>query len=183
MRIISGEFKGKKILIPKDKFTRPLKDMVKESIFNILEHSNSFFFKIKKANILDLFSGSGSFGLECISRGAGHVTFFENYPVAISILNKNIIKLNCSSKIKIYKKDIFNTNFKILKKFDLIFIDPPFKNKKISELISKIKSTNILNKNGLIVIHRQFNYKDKFPSNFIIVKEKIYGKSKIFIGS
>tara|TARA_B100000029_G_scaffold132475_1_gene126367 strand:- start:795 stop:1346 length:552 start_codon:yes stop_codon:yes gene_type:complete len=183
MRIISGEFKGKKILQPKDKLTRPLKDMVKESIFNILEHSNLFLFKIKKAKILDLFSGSGSFGLECISRGADHVTFFENYSAALSVLNKNINKLNCSSKIMICEKDIFSIELKNLKKFDLIFIDPPFKNEKISELIFKIKNSNILNKNGLIVLHRQVNNKDKFSDNFHIYKEKIYGKSKIFIGN
>ena len=183
MRIISGELKGKKILLPNDKMIRPLKDMVKESIFNILEHSNLFLFKIKKAKILDLFSGSGSFGLECISRGADHVTFFENYSVALSVLNKNINKLNCSSKIKICEKDIFSTKLKNLKKFDLIFIDPPFKSEKISELILEIKNANLLNKKGLIVLHRQNNSKDKFSSNFHIAKEKIYGRSKIFIGN
>ena len=183
MRIISGELKGKKILLPKDKTTRPLKDMVKESIFNILEHSNLFSFKFKKARILDLFSGSGSFGLECISRGAKHVTFFENSSVALLVLNKNIDKLNCYSKIKICKQDIFNTDLKNLKKFDLIFIDPPFKSEKISELILKIKNSNFLNKNGLIVLHRQNNSNDKFSNNFNILKKKIYGKSKIFIGN
>ena len=68
MRIISGIFKGKKLIIPKDKHTRPLKDNVKESIFNILEHSNLINYKISNSNVLDLFSGVGSFGLECISR-------------------------------------------------------------------------------------------------------------------
>ena len=182
MRIISGEFKGRKILLPKDKLTRPLKDIVKESIFNMLEHSNLFYFKIRNAKVLDLFSGSGSFGLECISRGASHVTFFENYPAAVSVLKKNIDKLNCSLKTKIYKQDIFNTNLKIFKKFDLIFVDPPFKNEKVSELILKIKNSNIMNKKGLIILHRQNNNKDKFSRNFNIIKESIYGKSKIFIG-
>ena len=79
MRIISGNFKGKKIFQPKDKSTRPLKDLTKESIFNIIEHSNLFNIKIEKSHILDLFSGVGSFGLECVSRRALSVTFFENY--------------------------------------------------------------------------------------------------------
>ena len=79
MRIISGNFKGKTIFQPKDKSTRPLKDLTKESIFNIIEHSNLFNIKIEKSHILDLFSGVGSFGLECVSRGALSVTFFENY--------------------------------------------------------------------------------------------------------
>ena len=79
MRIISGSFKGKKILEPKDQFTRPLKDLTKESLFNILIHSKKFDIKIKTSNILDLFSGVGSFGLECLSRQASFVTFIENY--------------------------------------------------------------------------------------------------------
>ena len=70
MRIISGKFKGKKINLPKDKVTRPLKDLVKESVFNVIKHSNNIHINIEKSIILDLFSGSGSFGLEAISRGA-----------------------------------------------------------------------------------------------------------------
>ena len=70
MRIISGNFKGKKILLPKDKLTRPLKDLTKESIFNILKHSKLLNVELENSNILDLFSGVGSFGLECLSRGA-----------------------------------------------------------------------------------------------------------------
>ena len=79
MRIIAGNFKGKKILIPKDKKTRPLKDLTKESIFNIINHSNKFQVNLKNANVLDLFSGVGSFGIECLSRGANKVIFIENY--------------------------------------------------------------------------------------------------------
>ena len=86
MRIIAGDFKGKKILQPKDKLTRPLKDLTKESIFNIINHSNLININIEKSNILDLFSGVGSFGLECISRGSLSVTFFENYTKVIKIL-------------------------------------------------------------------------------------------------
>ena len=77
MRIISGKFKGKKLFLPQDKNTRPLKDLVKESIFNLLEHSAQIKKKIKSASVLDLFSGSGSFGLECISRGSQEVYFLK----------------------------------------------------------------------------------------------------------
>ena len=70
MRIIGGNLKGKKILNPKDKSTRPLKDLVKESIFNIIEHSKNEFINLNGAKVLDLFSGTFSFGIECISRGA-----------------------------------------------------------------------------------------------------------------
>ena len=74
MRIISGKFKGIKLFLPSDKNTRPLKDMVKESIFNLLEHSNKFDLRLSNSSVLDLFSGCGSFGIECISVSYTHLT-------------------------------------------------------------------------------------------------------------
>ena len=85
MRIISGLNKGKKLIMPNDKVTRPLKDMAKESIFNILAHSKYINFRIKDSKVLDLFSGIGSFGLECISRGSKFVFFLENYSPVIEL--------------------------------------------------------------------------------------------------
>ena len=92
MRIISGKYKGKKIFQPTDEATRPLKDLTKESIFNIIQHSNLIRNKIENSNILDLFSGVGSFGLECISRGASNIVFYENYQNVLKILKKSKIK-------------------------------------------------------------------------------------------
>ena len=88
MRIISGKFKGKKLHQPLDNLTRPLRDMVKEAIFNFLTHSEHIKINMKEACILDLFSGSGSFGLECISRQAKKVVFCENYEPALRVLKK-----------------------------------------------------------------------------------------------
>ena len=85
MRIISGFFKGKKILEPKDSKTRPLKDLTKESIFNIIKHSNKFKINLVDSFVLDLFCGVGSFGLECLSRGVKKVVFIENYDGVLSI--------------------------------------------------------------------------------------------------
>ena len=77
MRVISGILKGKSIDFLKNSNTRPLKDSVRENVFNILKHSNLIKVKIEKSNIFDLYSGIGSFGIECISRGARKVTFVE----------------------------------------------------------------------------------------------------------
>ena len=93
MRIIAGKFKGSALYLPKNKDTRPLKDQVRESIFNLLTHSNKISFKFEKSNILDLYSGTGSFGLECLSRQANDVCFVEKEKDAIKILKKNIGKL------------------------------------------------------------------------------------------
>ena len=100
MRIISGKFKGKKLSQPLDKLTRPLKDLTKESIFNILEHSNKFKIRVKNSKILDLFSGTGSFGIECLSRDAAFVTFVEHYSNIINILKKILINV----KLKMFLK-------------------------------------------------------------------------------
>ena len=184
MRIISGNFKGKKILEPNDKSTRPLKDLTKEALFNIILHSNKFDMKIKLSHILDLFSGVGSFGLECLSRDASSVTFIENYKGVLPILKKNIISLNYFDKSKIIEKDIFNQlDFNFLNdKFDIIFMDPPFKEKFLSELLKKILESKILSKKGIIIIHRHKNDNDKFSELFNIIEEKTYGISKIIFG-
>ena len=89
MRIISGLLKGKSINFLKNTKTRPLKDSVKENIFNILIHSNFMPTKFDEYNVLDLYSGFGSFGIECISRGAKKVTFIEQDVDASNVLKNN----------------------------------------------------------------------------------------------
>ena len=185
MRIISGKSKGKKILQPKDLNTRPLKDLTKESIFNIITHSNKFNVKLKNSNVLDLFSGIGSFGLECLSRGSSHLTFVENYSNALSVLKKNVLDLNYDKYCEIIEKNIINNlNFKTFqKKFDIIFIDPPYIEKNLSTTLSSIIESEILNNNGIIIIHRHKKKEDNFPKKFNIIEEKTYGISKVIFGN
>ena len=185
MRIIGGVIKGKKISLPEDKTTRPLRDIVKESIFNLLEHTNKFEFKIKNSEILDLFSGSGSFGLECISRGANKVTFLENYRPVLKILKKNILSLNVKKNSLIIEKDCFNYLESInnnVEKYNLIFIDPPFKEKKIKLLVDIIKSKNILKKDGIMIIHRHKKDNIEISKDFKVFEVRNYGISKIIFG-
>ena len=184
MRIISGKFKGRKIFEPVDLKTRPLKDLTKESIFNIIKHSNLIKVDIENSNILDLFSGTGSFGLECISRGASKVTFFENYKSVIKILKKNIHNFGCEKKTNIIEKDIFNKKkFYFDEKFEIIFLDPPYKERKITNIINRIYELDIIKKNGIIILHRHKREKDKFPNKFKPFIEKNYGISKIIFGN
>tara|TARA_B110000211_G_scaffold159492_1_gene180595 strand:+ start:280 stop:846 length:567 start_codon:yes stop_codon:yes gene_type:complete len=184
MRIISGNYKGKKILLPKDKLTRPLKDLTKESIFNIVQHSKLLNVKIEKSNILDLFSGIGSFGLECLSRGAANVTFLESYKEVLIILKKNIDNLNQQNYSNIIEKNIFSkdTLKKLHDKFDIIFMDPPYKEKKLTDLLNIIIELKLLKDNGIIIIHRHKKEKDIFPNEFNIMIKKKYGISKIIFG-
>ena len=177
MRIISGSFKGKKILEPKDKKTRPLKDLTKESIFNIIRHSNKFKINFASSYILDLFSGVGSFGIECLSRGVKKVTFIENYQGVIPLLKKNLLSLKTIQNYEIIEKDIYNENIflELNNEFDIIFLDPPYKDKNLEKLLNEIKDRNVLNKNGIIVLHRHKNEIDYFPPNFHIIEQKVYG--------
>ncbi len=184
MRIIGGNFRGKKILEPKDKETRPLKDLTKESIFNIINHSNKFSINIEKSNVLDLFSGTGSFGLECLSRKAKHVSFVENYKKILPILKKNLSNLKSISNYSIIEKNILiDLNFLEKKeKFDIIFLDPPYKEKEIGNILNNLSKYKALKTNGVIIIHRHKKEDDNFPEKFKIIEEKKYGISKIIFG-
>ena len=186
MRIISGKFRSTKLFIPLDKETRPLKDLTKESIFNTLLHSKKLPFKFKNTNILDLYAGTGSFGLECLSRDANKVIFVENNKNALKILKKNIYKLNIEKKTSVNEYSVFKylseiDNFGY--RMDLIFLDPPYKEKNIFGLINNIIKANIIKKNGIIIIHRNKKSKDNYPNNFKILDVKKYGISKIIFGN
>ena len=186
MRIISGILKGKKILIPHDKNTRPLRDMVKESIFNLIKHSKKLDLDINNSNILDLFSGTGSFGLECFSRGANQIIFIENYIEAIKILKKNIKILKANESCTILEKncfDVFDSNKYFKRKFDIIFIDAPYKEKKINILLDKIKENQILKKDGVLIIHRHKKDKVEITNKIKIIDERSYGISRIIIAN
>src|SRR6056300_589940 len=185
MRIIIGDFKGQKILLKKNYITHTLKYIIKESIFNILNLSNKFSASIEDSNILDLFSGIGSFGIEALSRKAHKVTFVENYSKVLEILETNIDKFRLRKKSRVIKKDIFkNELYKELNdKYDLIFIDAPFKEKKIDLIINNIKKNNLLKKAGIIILHRHSSYQDDFGDILNILESKKYGISKIIFGN
>ena len=181
MRIISGSFKGKKILEPKDIKTRPLKDLTKESIFNIIIHSKKFKINLENSIILDLFSGVGSFGIECLSRNVKKVIFVENYNGVLPLLKRNLENLNLNEKFSVLDYDIYEGNLfsKLENKFDIIFLDPPYKDKNLDKLLIEINNHKILNENGIIIIHRHKNEQDIIPKVFQIVDQKRYGISKI----
>lgn len=186
MRVISGNLKGKKIYLPNDKKTRPLRDLVKESIFNLIEHSNKFNLIIDNSKVLDLFAGTGSFGIECISRNAKKVTFLENHNEALKVLNQNINLFKIGEKSEVIDTNCFkylNLVKEKMEKFDLIFVDPPYKEEKINLLIDLIKENKILAEKGLIIIHRHKKDKIVFTNKLLVLDERNYGISKIIIGN
>ena len=184
MRIISGKFKNKKLIFPKSFKTRPLKDSVKENIFNILVHSKTIDVEINNSWIVDLYSGSGSFGLECLSRNSSKVYFVERDSEALESLKKNVNNLKIEKKSIIYQEDVlkFLEIFRLKRKIDLIFIDPPYLDTTYLDVIAKIKAKNILKKNHVIILHREAkSIKTEFD-HLKILQNKIYGRSEIFFG-
>lgn len=149
MRVISGIARGTKLNSIESMDTRPTLDRVKESLFNIVQN------KIKNSIVLDLFAGSGSIGIEFISRGCQKAFFCEKSHEAIKMIYKNISKTRFLDKSEIYEKDykicLLDFNNKKIK-FDIIFIDPPYKYNIAVEAVKNIISLGLLNENGIIII-------------------------------
>ncbi len=183
MRIISGSLKGRSIKFLKNSNTRPLKDIVKENIFNILSHSNLLDIKIENSNILDLYSGIGSFGIECISRGAAKVTFVEKDRLAINILKKNLVQLSIVDKTIVYNDLIENILKKNIKeKFNIFFLDPPFADNRFVENIKLLKRKKLFESDHVVILHRERKINESLDDDLDIIESKIYGRSKIIFG-
>ncbi len=183
MRIISGNLKGKKIHYIKNNNTRPLRDQIKENIFNIIDHSKLTDIKIKESEVLDLYSGTGSFGLECLSRGSKKIYFVEKDNFSFKTLKKNITLTNFVDKSVCYNLDVKSFLKNIKKKFDIIFFDPPFKSFEYLNEIIMIKKFLIYKKKNLVIIHREAKTKDEFPNYLEVLKTNTYGRSKIIFSS
>lgn len=153
MRVISGIRKGHKLKAPKGMDVRPTEDRIKESVFNILRNIKS------NGIVLDLFSGSGSIGIEFLSRGAKLCYFNDNSQNSISIIKENLSHTNLMDKAIVIKNDGFRVIEYFHSKnlsFDYIYIDPPFRvDKLIENLLKAISNNSILSEDGIIIIEHE----------------------------
>ncbi len=158
LRIISGEFKGRLIDAPQTELTRPTTDRVRESIFNYLANQIS----LDEIAVLDIFSGSGSLGLEALSRGAASVIFIEKNFVPAKTLSGNISKLGVDAYCTVRKQSglAFVKSFSEYK-FDLILADPPFFSYDIHEIVSAVKTRKLLKPDAPMIIERSIQTKDR----------------------
>lgn len=179
MRVISGKKRGMKIISPVDSKTRPTEDKVKESIFDTL-------FQIKpESKVLDLFAGSGSIGIEFLSRGAGLCVFSEYEKSNIRCINENIKYTKSTNESKIYhgdfKRNLLNIENKLNIQFDYIFIDPPYiKRDYYFKSLELIKKLNLLDSDGIIILESREVLEDKYFFDFELFKEKRYGKVRVY---
>lgn len=152
LRVISGDKKGFKLKAPKGKDTRPTEDRVKESLFNILGDIDN------NSMVLDLFAGSGSIGIEFLSRGAKMAYFIDNSSLSIKTIKENLIHTNFLKKSKIIKGDSIKS-IKFLGrediKFDYIYIDPPYGGNLIEKSMKSILKANILNNNAILILEHK----------------------------
>ena len=147
MRVISGKARGKKLIAPTTELTRPTLDRVKEAMFNKIQ------FQIQDAVVLDLFAGTGALGIEALSRGAKEVVFCDKEIEAIKIIKKNI-EITHNEEKSIVLKDDYNLVLEKLanKKFDIVFLDPPYKTNLAAMALQKIIMSNMLTENGIIIL-------------------------------
>lgn len=154
MRVISGIAKGRKLASFKGSDIRPTSDRARESLFNILRED------VAGSAFLDLFAGSGAIGIEALSRGAENVIFVENRAASIALIKKNLEKCGfpecLSQHIKIIHKDVFTYIKTVKKKFDLIFVDPPYKTDLAEKSLFCLNKKNLLKPDGIIVLEQFF---------------------------
>ncbi len=177
MKIISGIYKGRNLKGFTIDGTRPTMDRVKESLFAIIQNN------IKNSVVLDLFAGSGNLGIEALSNGAKYAYFIDYNYEAIKIIKENISNLkieNCEVLKKDFKKAIDDFS-KENKKFDIIFLDPPYKTDYIEKSLRLIEKNNLLAKEGLIVCENSSLDKIIYSTNFKDIKTKKYGDKWVVI--
>ena len=175
MRVISGIAKGRVLNSLEGDATRPTTDRVKESIFNIIQ------FDIEGRRILDLFGGSGQMSIEAVSRGAESAVIAENSKQAAAIIRDNIKKCGFSDKIRIHVGDFAEVLTKS-EKYDVIFLDPPYKSTLLLKALTIIHSFDILSNHGIIVCETDKNAEVPLLSPpYETRKEYIYGKTKITV--
>lgn len=178
MRVISGYARGKRLKAPSGLHTRPITDMIKEALFNVWGSD------IDESSVLDLFAGSGSVGIEALSRGAARAVFVDNDKNAVKIIHENLHNCGFNNGYELYHNDvfravdIFSRNHRC---FDYIYIDPPFTEDRIfDQVMMALGKADILDREGILVI-RTRRQRELTPSfgKLIKYREKSYGESTL----
>lgn len=177
MRIISGKFKGRLIKVPDSKLIRPTTDRVRETLFNLLNNKIDF----KGIKVLDIYAGSGSLGLECMSRGATEIHFVEKNFIIYKNLLGNINSLDAGTSCRIFKIEALRfTKISDHDKYDLILADPPFFKNDIYKVVYNLINNNYLIDTGIIIIERSIQTKEMDIPNLGVEPFKIIGDTCLY---
>jgi 16S rRNA (guanine966-N2)-methyltransferase len=177
MRIISGEFKGRKIKVPDSKLVRPTTDRVRETLFNLINNRVD----IDGLKVADIYAGSGSLGLECLSRGAESVDFIEKNFVIYKNLQENIELLGVEERCRIYKMEAvkFSHLFNNLN-YDLILADPPFFKDDIYKVTENLLKNKYLAPEGRMIIERSVQTRKEDEAAFAVEPFKVIGDTCLY---
>jgi len=175
MRIIAGRAGGLKLKSLKGRDVRPTLDRVKESMFNIIA------FDLPGADVLDLFSGFGSLGIEALSRGAEKADFVEINKSHLKVVEQNLKKAKLFDLAELYNQDAYLYLKNCSQKYDIIFMDPPYQKDMSAEAIELIIENDLLKAKGLIISERSESEKVEEYEELNIIKNKKYGNSLIII--
>ncbi|OGU54530.1 MAG: 16S rRNA (guanine(966)-N(2))-methyltransferase RsmD [Ignavibacteria bacterium RBG_13_36_8] len=177
MRIIAGTYKGRLLKVPDSKFVRPTTDKLKGVIFNYLSNVIDF----DGINVCDIYAGSGSLGLEALSRGADKIHFVEKNYSIYKILSQNIQTLNVEGNSKIFKMEAVRfSKISLHDRYDLIIADPPFFKDDIHLVVKNLIEREYLNKGGILIIERSIQTEKKDVDNFGIQPFKRIGDSLLY---
>lgn len=177
MRIISGKFGGRKIQVPNSKLIRPMTDRVRETLFNILTNR----LELAGKKVLDLYSGSGSIGLESLSRGADVIHFVEKNHAIYNTLLRNVELLNVKNQCTVFKMEVLKfSRMTEHETYNLIIADPPFFKDDIYEVAENLLTNNFLTRDGKIIIQRSIQTKEKDKLHFGTEPFKIIGDSCLY---
>ena len=173
IRITGGINRSRLLETPNVSTTKPTMDKVRAGVFSALGPA------VERANVLDLFAGSGSYGFEALSRGAGCATFIDSSSVAVDIIKKNAAKLN-QENVTIIQGDVLTFLEQNLKEFSIIFVDPPYKLDVYEDIVKTLIRRNILSSNAIIVLEseRELNIDESLFSKVKLYK---YGLAKVYI--
>lgn len=175
LRIIGGTFRSRQLDTPDVNTTKPTMDRVRAGIFSALSTD------IYNANVLDLFAGSGSFGLESLSRGASKATFVELNDKAFLCVQRNAAKLNVYSQVDMFKEDVLSyLNRQEANQFDIIFADPPYKLGVYGDLLDIVINKGLLKEKGILVLESEKSLNITNPY-FSKIKEYKYGLAHVTI--
>ncbi len=167
MRVIAGSFKGKRLECPKNDKIRPTTDKVKEALFGALQ------FDLPGACVLDAFAGSGALGIEALSRGAAHVDFVETEPECLKTLRRNV-EATANESYDIYRGDIFKLTGR-LKRYDIVFIDPPYDSELYIRFLETADAAGILEKGCKLAVECRKKFDFILPAKYNLIKKKDYG--------
>lgn len=181
MRIVGGEHRGKRIVSPATRNTRPTSDRVRESIFNILEHGVEGF-TIEGTRVLDLFAGTGALGLEALSRGARFVQFVEDASAARGAIRQNADSLGLIGKCKIWRRDASRLGACAPQSpFDLVFADPPYGKGLAAKALASLVDGGWLAPTAVVVVEESRAAAFSLPKELQIVTERDYADTKVSI--